>query len=392
MDDESTLKTESRSKPQHTPYSSEAEPLKTTLKPTSPNPTNTKFSSHNHSSSSKPTPVIEQRSLFSSPSTDESNLTNLKNRAMILLIFLFIIFLFYLLITGSFSSKKKAKVSISGLIEITEENGHSFTILDEYFRNSKHYTQGLVFFRNLLIESTGEYSHSNLHYLSINKYEKSVSVTNTTNLDSIEYGQGCDVVAFPKSNSDKKPQSFIYQLTWRNKKILRYDLTQPSPKTPTKIEFGDGQDLFGITHRPSPHPRFLVSFGTKEIQEIDLLSGNPILGRKWIIRHNNRISDDFGLGELEWIQDYLVAVNTKKRDQILVVDLSQEAIVKVVEFSSLLRSCNQYDMKKGWPPMSEEKHLSAIAYDGEKGEVYLTGRYWPFLYRLKFEEGFFKLK
>ena len=45
---------------------------------------------------------------------------------------------------------------------ITDKNGQKYTVLASFSRNSRHYTQGLAFSGEYIIECTGEYGKSSV--------------------------------------------------------------------------------------------------------------------------------------------------------------------------------------------------------------------------------------
>ena len=337
-----------------------------------------------------------QKAVFEEDFNEGLFLINLKNKLMFLFISLVLIFALYKIFSGAGSKSKKHNrlpswpVSIQDH-EIVDRFGNEFTVALGYSRVSKHYTQGLAYFGGRLIESTGEYSQSNLQSVLLDDQERSATVMNTTNLESVEFGQGCDLLEFPHSDDAAAPTRYNFQLTFKNKLLLRYSFDEPSPKRPLKSEYLIADSGVGLTHRPQDIARLLSSSGTDLVHEVDVLSGRPVPGRVW------KISPEKGgasirLGELEWAQDSLLAVNLNERNELLVIDLDSRVVVRRVEFSHLFAYCDKYDHSYGWPPMSEEKLLSAVAFDAQKSELYVTGRYWPLIFKLRFSKDFFQSK
>lgn len=85
-----------------------------------------------------------------------------------------------------------------------------FNVIKRIERKSLYYTQGLVFKNSTtLIESAGLYGESGLHFLNIEDFANTTSVS----LADDFFGEGCTLI---KNN---KGEEEIYQLTWRERKM-----------------------------------------------------------------------------------------------------------------------------------------------------------------------------
>lgn len=128
-----------------------------------------------------------------------------------------------------------------------DPKGHSYKILNRFFRSTNHYTQGFKYIgENLLLHSTGNFGKSKIQY-ELLKSDKSqmniVEIIKEENLLKEEFGEGCDIIEM--SNGQK----YIFQLTWQNKVILVYESENlkriASIDLPDKINEG-----WGLTHNP----------------------------------------------------------------------------------------------------------------------------------------------
>lgn len=336
----------------------------------------------------------KRKQVFEEDFDEGLQLIRLKNRLMGLFVALVLVFAVYKIFAGARTQRRQTglpswPVSVQDHL-VSDRFGNEFTVAVGFSRVSKHYTQGLVFFEGRLLESTGEYGQSNLQSVLLDEDERSATVLNASNLEAVEFGQGCDLLEFPKAD-DSPPPRFVFQLTFKNKLLLRYDYDQPSPRRPLKADYHIADAGYGLTHRPRDIARLLASSGSDLVHEVDVLSGRPVPGRVW------KVAPEPGggpvrLGELEWVQDYLLAVNLNEKNELLLIDLDRSAVVRRVEFAQLFAYCDKYDHSYGWPPMSDEKLLSAVAFDAAKGELYVTGRYWPLIFKLRFGADFFRSK
>ena len=81
------------------------------------------------------------------------------------------------------------------------------------------------------------------------------------------------------------------------------------------------------------------------------------------------------MNELEFIDGYLYA-NVWTTNNIAKIDPKTGIIVGIIDLSSLF-----YEARKAYP-MSEA--TNGIAYDPSKDRIFVTGKFWPTIYQIKF--------
>jgi hypothetical protein len=81
------------------------------------------------------------------------------------------------------------------------------------------------------------------------------------------------------------------------------------------------------------------------------------------------------LNELECVGD-LVYSNIWLTDEIVVIDINTGNVTQSINASDLL---NQSEFK-------DADVLNGIAYDKNNSEFWITGKYWPYLFQVTFEE------
>ena len=91
------------------------------------------------------------------------------------------------------------------------------------------------------------------------------------------------------------------------------------------------------------------------------------------------VTDNYGpvnnLNELEYINGYIYA-NKYETNDILKIDPASGKVVAKANFDSLKKEVvNKY-------PGSE--YMNGIAYDSVSKKIYITGKNWPSIYEIKF--------
>jgi len=151
----------------------------------------------------------------------------------------------------------------------------------------------------------------------------------------------------------------IIQLTWRKKTGFLYtpglrQLSTFSFQTTT----GEG---WGITH--DGDGSFVVSDGSQYLHFWD--DATLTQHRRVAVTHNGKSISE--LNELEYV-DGRVLANVWYSDNIYVIDPTDGRVLQVYDFSSLYRSGDV---------------LNGIALTDTAGELFITGKQWPVIYRIR---------
>ena len=219
------------------------------------------------------------------------------------------------------------------------------------------FTQGLLFYKGKLYEGTGLFEKSSLRIVNIKTGipEKKYVIP-----DPKIFGEGITIL-----------NNKLYQLTWENKKIFVYnlsDITKPIATLEWKLN-GWGITTDGIT--------LMISDGTDKIFYIRHdESNNKIQIMKIISVMDNTGAVD-KINELEYINGYLYA-NRWMSDDILKIDTTSGHVVGKVNLTGLLK---QYAPEFRVDP--ETNVLNGIAYDSATKKLYITGKNWPKLFELR---------
>ncbi len=224
----------------------------------------------------------------------------------------------------------------------------SLEILAEYPHDPLAYTQGLVFVGDDLWESTGLRGASTLRRTNFQTGE----VLEQNELSSSLFGEGLAAV----------PGGF-WQLTYLAGRALHWNLELEN--TATMSYRGEGWGLCSDGQRlwMSNGTRILQTFSVEEFSYQGSMSvpdpGFPV-----------RL-----LNELECV-DGLIYANLYTVDEILVIDPSVGKVVAHID-SSALRPRLQ-------PNPGRAEVLNGIAYHPQRGTFFLTGKYWPKMFEVRF--------
>jgi glutamine cyclotransferase len=232
----------------------------------------------------------------------------------------------------------------------------NYSVINAFPHDTNSFTEGLLVHDGQLYESTGhtpEFNHSRSLFGILDLKTGKIEVK--AELDSSKYfGEGIVFL------NDK-----IYQLTLSTKIGFIYDAKTFKKigqfNIPTQAGWGmttNGKDL-------------IMSDGTSNISYVD--------PKTFTVTKVLSVSDNDGLrnniNELELIKGYIYA-NQWLTNYILKIDTSSGKVVGRLDLSSLKQEA---DAK--YPDAIE---TNGIAYDPVNRKVYVTGKFWPSVYEIKF--------
>ncbi|MDQ6755811.1 MAG: glutaminyl-peptide cyclotransferase [Bacteroidota bacterium] len=234
-----------------------------------------------------------------------------------------------------------------------------YTIDAVYPHDSHAFTQGLEFYNGKLYEGTGELKQSTLRIVDIKtgNVEKRYTIP-----DADVFGEGITIF-----------KNKIYQLTWQNNKVFVYninDITNPVKTLSWKLEG------WGISNDGNS---MMISDGSDKIYYVlPDEEKNTMKELKILSVADNRGKVD-SLNELEYINGYIYA-NRWYTNEIVKIDTSNGHVVGRMDLSGLL---HQYapDAK-----FNESAVLNGIAYDSTTKKLYITGKDWPKMFELHFNQ------
>ncbi|MBL8995065.1 MAG: glutaminyl-peptide cyclotransferase [Spirochaetia bacterium] len=209
------------------------------------------------------------------------------------------------------------------------------------------FTQGLVYDKGLLYESSGNYGHSGVRILRAESGDLVKSVPSPTTV----FGEGLALVG-----------DALYQLTWREEKSYTYDRSTLQIKYFASYD-GEGwglavwKGMFVMTDGSS-----LLTF--RQIQDFKVVSKKKVTLEGEPLRR---------LNELEVSPEGLLA-NVWHENFIAVIDPSSGAVQAVIDAENLVRLAK---------PPHNEAVLNGIAWAPEKESYFVTGKDWNLMFEVR---------
>ena len=219
-------------------------------------------------------------------------------------------------------------------------------VLEEFSHDVSAYTQGLSFDGDRFIETTGQFGESSIRLVDL----KSGKVLRKLDFAKKYFAEGSVVL-------DGK----LFILTWLNKVAFVYDAqTLEYEKT-----YSYPREGWGLT---TDGKRLIASDGSSRLYFLD--KDFKTVGSVDVMMDGRPVKY---LNELEWI-DGKVWANVYMTDMIVVIDPSDGKVESVIDCSGLLPKKLR---------TTKTDVLNGIARDPADGSIYLTGKYWPRLYKIE---------
>jgi glutamine cyclotransferase len=226
----------------------------------------------------------------------------------------------------------------------------AFTIQRSFPHDTKSFTQGFIIHDGKLYESTGQ-NNSWIGIVDIATGEADKKVT----LEDTYFGEGITIL-----------NNKIYQLTWQSKVGFVYDLN-----TFKKIkEFGYNTEGWGLTHN---NEQLIMSDGSDKLYFLDTVSLSVV--KSLPVTYEGKMLNQ--LNELEYINGFVFA-NVWQTNTIVKIDPNNGKVVGIMDLSDLVVQARAVN-----PGMDV---LNGIAWHAGTKSMLVTGKYWPFIYSIKFKE------
>jgi len=219
-------------------------------------------------------------------------------------------------------------------------------VLSTLPHDAQAYTQGLIYYRGSLYESTGLHSRSSLRQM-----DTTGKILRRTDLPANLFGEGLGRVG-----------NKLIQLTWKEGAAMVYDLT-----TLKRIaQFNYGGEGWGLCFDGK---LLIMSNGSDTLSFRDPETFKVIRKTKVTISGKSLPQ----LNELEWAEGSIYS-NVWPTDQIVRIDPQSGHVIAVIHTEGLLKP-------------EERAHaevLNGIAYNPDKRTFLLTGKFWPALFEAEF--------
>ena len=208
----------------------------------------------------------------------------------------------------------------------------------------------------------------------LDKKDKLVKIGNQTKLNSKYFGEGSDII------ENSKGEEFIIMLTWRERKILKFNLNYELIQEldlPKQIRQG-----WGITHDPKNPTIAYITDGSWFIFVCDFEQDFKVVNTLEVKLNGKNIKF---LNELEWINGYIWA-NIFLENFVVKIHPVTANVEKVFEFDRLVKEVIDEKPIVLKSSIKYNDVLNGIAFNPENNLVYITGKNWPYIYEIEFDK------
>ena len=251
------------------------------------------------------------------------------------------------------SDNASTNIEVAGNSAIAAPVALYYSVQKVYPHDTSAYTQGLVWYKNRLIEGTGLKGESVVYQMDdqLKPFGKKVK------LELPYFGEGVTVF-----------EGKIYQLTYQEHKVFVYDAT-----TFKKINtLNWPYEGWGLSHNDTS---LIVSTGSSNLYFVD--------PSNFSIQRTLGVYNEYGyqsmLNELEYVEGKIFA-NIYTQNMIVVIDPNSGRITNTMDCSNLLA---QAKVKYNPLIIDEGYVLNGIAYRKSTNTYFLTGKCWPVIVEVK---------
>jgi glutaminyl-peptide cyclotransferase len=239
-------------------------------------------------------------------------------------------------------------VALAGCTGSSDDADEGYTVTARYPHDSLAYTQGLLFSNNTIYESTGRYGVSQLRRVDL----ETGRVLTARTLPDTRFGEGLALL-----------NNRLYQLTWQSGIAYTYDATTLAPSD-SILYSGEG---WGLTADDS---LLIMSDGSDSIRFVDPAT----FATRRVIHVTYQGGAIFQLNELEYVDGTILA-NVFQTNHLVRIDPATGNVTQLLDFAALFPRR---------PPTAEM--LNGIALSPVAGELLLTGKLWPTVFRVRLRQ------
>lgn len=230
-----------------------------------------------------------------------------------------------------------------------------YQLIKSYPHDTTCFTEGLQYVDGRLLESAGQWGESDIRLTAL----ETGKVIKRVKLDKKYFGEGCTQL-----------NGKIYQMTYQENTCFVYD-TNLKKIGEFNYNFGEG---WGMTTDGS---YLIISNGGSNLFYYDPATFKEVKR----VGVTNQYGPVAKINELEFIKGFIYA-NVWMSDQVYKIDTGSGKVVAVFNLEDLRG-------KTGIPKFGfDEKSpdvMNGIAYDSIGNRIFITGKYWPKLFEVKFD-------
>ena len=225
----------------------------------------------------------------------------------------------------------------------------TYQLVNVYPHDLDAYTQGLVYENGFLYEGTGNYGKSHLRKVDVETGE----LIKDIKLDDKYFGEGIAVL-----------NDTIYQLTYKNKTGFYYNMDFDKLG-----EFSYSTEGWGLDQNGE---YLIMSDGSAYIYFLDRHTFEKVKSIQ-VFDHKGPV---FQLNEMASVDEFIYA-NVYTTDKIIKIDARSGRVLAEINTKGILKK--EYITE-------DVDYLNGIAYNPDRNTFFITGKWWPKLFEVRFVE------
>ena len=245
-------------------------------------------------------------------------------------------------VTAESSTTATASAASTGTV-----THYDYQVVSKLRFDRENFTQGLEIHQGRLYVSSGLYGRSMVRVYDFPSLELILSVP----VDPRVFAEGLTII------DDR-----LVLLSWRERVMLVYQLPDMTLIGQSALP-GQG---WGATHTGSV---MWFSDGSDRLFSADLTGGGTLASVS-VTLNGQPLRN---LNELEWV-DVEIWANVWQTDQIARIDPASGKVVGLIDLTGLLLEEDR---------LRDTDVLNGIAIDPQSGDIWVTGKRWPWLYQIE---------
>jgi len=227
----------------------------------------------------------------------------------------------------------------------------AYEVVNTYPHDTESYTQGLEFYRDTLIEGTGQYGKSKLRKTDY----KTGAMYKEISLEGRYFGEGITIF-----------NNKIYELSWKENTGFIYNAD--NLKKIKEFEYTKPIQGWGLTHDDT---HLYQSDGTEKIYKLD----PETLKEVDYINVYTESAKVKSVNELEWVNGKIYG-NIYQTNTVAIIDPATGAVEGVLNFADLDKKVTNTD----------KDVLNGIAYNPKTKTFFITGKKWDKMFEIRIKE------
>jgi len=225
----------------------------------------------------------------------------------------------------------------------------SYSVVATYPHDTSSFTEGLLFYKGELFESTGLKGKSKLIKTDL----KTGKAIKSINIGDNYFGEGIVII-----------NDTVYMLTYQDEVGFMYNVNDFKKLGEFKFASKEG---WGMT---TDGKRIIASDGTSNLYYYEPGSFK-LLQQQTITEAGSLVPN---INELEYVDGFIYA-NQWQYPYILKINPATGEVVGKIDLSAITETV------KAKYPFAE--YINGIAYDASTRKIYITGKWWPELYEIQ---------